>query len=207
MCYYVEVKFTKKEVKDIFNIKTSNAQFEAGSFINGFAHPYLPIIKNDTAETLTTDYSWGLVPSWAKDIDRRKNALNARIETIDSLPTFKNINQNRCLILASGFFEWRWLDKAGKKKEKFIIKSQTEAIFSFAGLYDTWLNPLNGQIINSFTMVTTQANEVMSYVHNHKQRMPIVLKRKDEVLWLDSNVPINEFAFPYESDIIAYSTL
>lgn len=206
MCYYVDQGASRNDVKIRFNIAVNNSgQYYEGVFVNGFTYPNLPIITNSNPDIISTNFTWGLLPSWSKDLNIRKNTLNARIETIEEKPSFKNITQNRCLIIATSYYEWRWLDEKGKKKEKYQIFSQRDEIFTFAGLYDSWVNPANGDVLNSFTMVTTQANELMRYIHNHKLRMPIMLKREDELAWLDPKNDIQEFAYPkYDNSIVAF---
>jgi len=208
MCYYVDQGASRNDVKLRFNIAVNNTgKFYEGVFVNGFEHPNLPIIKNDNAEELAMDYHWGLMPSWAglKQLDYRKGKLNARIEDLDDKASYRNITQNRCLIIATSYYEWRWLDAKGNKKEKYQIFSQENEIFTFAGLYDSWINPENGQSLNTFTMVTTQANDTMKYIHNHKERMPIMLKLLDEQAWLDAENDINEFAYPnYNAKLLAF---
>ena len=208
MCYYVDQKSTRAEVKELFNVGVDKAdQFYTGTFVNGFEHPNLPIITNDKPDIVTTNSTWGLMPSWGKekDILLRNSKLNARIETLNEKASYRNITSKRCLILSSSYYEWRWLDEKGKKKEKYNIFSQSEEIFGFAGLYDSWANPLNGEVLNSFTMVTTRANELMTYIHNHKMRMPIIIKREDHQKWLDPKSDISEFAYPkYDTSIVAF---
>lgn len=207
MCYYVEQKSSRTDVKIRFNIAVNNTrQYYEGVFVNGFTYPNLPIITNEKPDIITTDHTWGLLPSWAKDIDFRKNTLNARIETINEKPSYRNITQNRCLIIATGFYEWRWLDDKGKSKEKHRISSQTDEIFCFAGLYDKWINPATGEVFNTYTMVTTEANELMQYIHNHKRRMPVILNREDEKAWLDSSNNITDFSLPYQAKLIGFPT-
>jgi putative SOS response-associated peptidase YedK len=208
MCFYTEQKSTPADAKKRFGILVSDiGQYYGGLFVNGFSYPNLPIITNKNPDIITTDHTWGLLPSWTKDIDFRKNTLNARIETIDDRASFKNITQNRCLIIATGFYEWRWLDEKGKSKEKYHISSQNDEIFCFAGLYDRWVNPANGDVLNTYTMVTTEANELMKYIHNHKQRMPVILNKKDETAWLDSANKIQDFALPYQTQLVAFPTI
>lgn len=207
MCFYVDQKASRADVKIRFNIAVNNTgQFYEGLFVNGFSYPNLPIITNAKPDIIATEYTWGLLPSWSKDIDFRKNTLNARIETIQEKPSYKNITQNRCLIIATGFYEWRWLDEKGKSTEKYHITSQADEIFCFAGLYDKWVNPADGSIFNTYTMVTTEANQLMAYIHNHKKRMPVVLNRKDEMAWLDPTNKIQDFALPYQAELIAFPT-
>jgi putative SOS response-associated peptidase YedK len=129
--------------------------------------------------------------------------LNARIETIDEKPSFKNAVNNRCLIIAIAYYEWRWIDPKGKLKEKYQINSQDTEIFTFAGLYSTWNDIQTGEALNRYTILTTEANETMKYVHNMKQRMPVMLKKADEMAWLDHSSSINDFAFPYQVNLIA----
>jgi putative SOS response-associated peptidase YedK len=207
MCYYVDQKSSRNDAKIRFNIAVSNTrQYYEGVFVNGFSYPNLPIITTEKPDIITTDHTWGLLPSWTKDIDFRKNTLNARIETINEKTSYKNITQNRCLIVATGFYEWRWLDEKGKSKEKYHISSQTDEIFCFAGLYDKWVNPATGEVFNTYTMVTSEANELMQYIHNHKKRMPVILNREDEKAWLDPANNISDFALPCQAKLIAFPT-
>ncbi len=80
---------------------------------------------------------------------------------------------------------------------------QDAEIFTFAGLYSTWNDIQTGEALNSYTILTTEANETMKYVHNMKQRMPVMLKKADEMAGLDHSNPINDFAFPYQANLIA----
>lgn len=206
MCFFTQQNAPAKNVKERFNAEIDNEEslLQANEIV-GPIHPNIPIILNETPSIITTDYSWGLMPNWAdtNQLDYRKGKLNAKIEELDVKPSYKNIMQNRCLILATGFYEWRWLDPKGKVKDKYQIFSSENEIFCFAGLYDTWLNTFSGEIIRSFTMVTTEANELMRFIHNHKMRMPVVLNQKDEKSWLDNTIKISDFAFPYEANIEA----
>jgi putative SOS response-associated peptidase YedK len=204
MCFFTQQNAPKKNVKTRFNVEIDNEEnFLQSDEINGFTFPNIPIILDIKPDIITTDFTWGLIPYWSRDVDIRKSTLNARIETINEKPSFSEITQQRCLIIATAFYEWQWNDSKGLSKTKFKIDSQDEDIFCFAGLYERWVNPENGAIKYTYTMVTTEANEIMSKVHNHKKRMPIMLNRKDEAAWLDNSVKINEFAFPYEANLNA----
>lgn len=206
MCFFMAQNQPISKVENKFNAKVDKPDnFLQSDYIVGFEYLNVPIILETKPEIINTNYHWGLVPSWSKDIDFRKNTLNARIETIDEKPSFKNITQNRCLVIASSFFEWRWLDDKGKSKEKYQIYSSESDIFAFAGLYDTWVNPMTGIAYNSFSIVTTQANEQMNYIHNHKGRMPVMLKKGDEKEWLKNNNKIQDFIYPtYNPNLIGF---
>ena len=110
------------------------------------------------------------------------------------------------MVIVSGYFEWHWKDPKGKDKEKYIINSQNDEIFCLAGLYSNWLNKATGEMLNTFTILTTAANETMQYVHNNKKRMPVMLNKEDESSWLDSSKKIQDFAFPYSANLIAMPT-
>lgn len=206
MCFFMAQNQPISKVENRFNAKVDKPDnFLQSDYIVGFEYLNVPIILDSKPEIINTNYHWGLVPSWSKDIDFRKNTLNARIETLQEKPSFKNVTQNRCLVIASSFFEWRWLDDKGKSKEKYQIYSSESETFAFAGLYETWVNPMTGITYNSFSIVTTQANEQMNYIHNHKGRMPVMLKKGDEQEWLNTNNKTQDFIFPtYNPNLIGF---
>lgn len=195
------------KVEKRFNAKVDQPdKFLQSDYIVGFEYLNVPVILDRTPKIINTNYHWGLVPSWSKDLDFRKNTLNARIETINEKPSFKNIVQNRCLVIASSFFEWRWLDEKGKQKEKYQIHNCDSESFAFAGLYDSWTDTRNGEIYNSFSIVTTEADQQMKFIHNHKGRMPIMLNIGDETAWLDVDNKVDDFAFPkYQPRLIGFT--
>ena len=125
-----------------------------------------------------------MIHSWAKNDDIKKYTLNARYETLKTKPSFKNAK--RCLIFADGFYEWKWIDKQGKKKQKYLIELQNSQLFFFAGLYDQWIDKQTGEIINSCTIVTTEAKGVMREIHNSKMRMPIIIENNQMEEWLEN---------------------
>jgi putative SOS response-associated peptidase YedK len=205
MCFYMGQKEPPIKVEKRFNAKVDQPDnFLQANSINGFEFSKVPVILNTTPEIITTNHHWGLVPSWSKDIDFRKNTLNARIETLKEKPSFKNVTANRCLVIASSFFEWHWNDEKGKSKDKYEIFSAEDELFAMAGVYDTWQNPQNGTIYHSFAIVTTAANKQMEYIHNHKKRMPVMLKKDDEAAWLDATNSFQDFAFPYSVEMVCF---
>ena len=204
MCFYMQQKDSILKVQKRFNAIVQNSEmFLQSDFINGFEHLPSPIILKNTPQIITTHFSWGLLPYWSKDIDFRNNTLNARLETISEKPSFREIINNRCLVIATAFYEWHWLDEKGSKKQPYIIYAEEE-IFAMAGLYSDWINPQTGEIMFTFTIVTTEANAIMQYIHNHKKRMPIILKKEDENAWLDSSNHVKDFGYPYSSNLVAF---
>jgi putative SOS response-associated peptidase YedK len=150
---------------------------------NGFSHPQTPVITNKHADKIQL-FHWGLMPDWANDKSLMKNTLNAKIETIHEKPSFRNSINQRCLVLVDGFYEWQWLDEKGKNKQKYLITMPDEEAFAMAGLWNTWTDRKSGEIINTYTILTTVANEAMSIIHNSKKRMPVILKPEEESIWL-----------------------
>lgn len=183
MCYTIEVdraaKFLEKEFKAKFKKEYNSNQLR----ISAFTFPETPVITNLNPETIEL-YSWGLIPSWSKDIGIRSKTLNAKIETILELPSYKNYVQNRCLIIATAFYEWQWLDSKGKQKRQYKITVEGNEVFAFAGIFNLWENPGSREILSTYSMVTTEANEIMAKIHNTKKRMPVILTHENQANWL-----------------------
>lgn len=149
---------------------------------NAAPSQFLSAIINVNGNNRIGQLKWGLVPSWAKDEKMAFNMINAKSETLREKPSFKGLlKRKRCLIPADGFYEWKKLDN---RKQPMRIMMKTGEIFSFAGLYDTWINP-EGDKVHTCTIITTKPNELVADIHD---RMPAILKREDESVWLDRNV-------------------
>lgn len=193
MCFYSKLSKKAVELEKRFKANMSNPELFIGNdSINGFSFPLNPVITKEDPDKIQL-FNWGLIPSWSRDKEIRKNTLNARIETIQEKVSFKNYTQNRCLILADGFYEWQWQDELGKKKQKYLIHLPNNEAFAFAGIYSNWVDKLTGELINSYSIITTEANGLMSEIHNSKKRMPIILNSSTEKDWL-KNRPIFEFS-------------
>jgi putative SOS response-associated peptidase YedK len=192
MCFYSKLSKKAVELEKRFKANMSNPELFTGNDpINGFSFPLNPVVTKDDPSEIQL-FNWGLIPSWSKDKEIRKNTLNARIETIQEKVSFKNYTQNRCLILADGFYEWQWLDELGKKKQKYLIHLPDNEAFAFAGIYSKWVDKLTGELINTYSILTTEAKGLMLDIHNSKKRMPIILNSSTEKDWLE-NRHISEF--------------
>ncbi len=125
------------------------------------------------------NFHWGLIPFWAKDEKIGYRTINARAETVDTKPSFRAaFKYRRCLIPASGFFEWA----AGKDgKQPYCIYPNHNALFAFAGLYEHWEGEV-GKKIDSCTILVSEANAIIAPIHD---RMPVILKPEDFTTWLD----------------------
>ncbi len=143
---------------------------------------------------------WGLVPFFTKDIQDIKglSTINARSETITKAPTWREpFKKRRCLVPVSSFYEW---PKEGKPpKQPYAFELSSGATFAFAGLWDAWKDR-EGHWLQSFAIVTTDANELMSRVH---PRMPVILHPRDYDRWLDreetERLPL-DLLRPFESE-------
>ncbi|WP_081212138.1 SOS response-associated peptidase [Salegentibacter sediminis] len=197
MCYRTKLNAKLSDIERAFDARFIEAEaYEPREEINAFSFIKTPVVIDENPREIEM-FNWGLIPFWAKDEKIRKMTLNARIESLSEKPAFRNSIENRCLVIANGYYEWQWKDAKGKEKQKFLITPQEQDIFAFAGIYSSWTNPKTNKLVNSYSIVTTKANELMSEIHNHKQRMPVVLKKKDQQLWL-SGKEVSQFAFPYE---------
>ncbi|MDE2802944.1 MAG: SOS response-associated peptidase [Chloroflexota bacterium] len=125
---------------------------------------------------------WGLVPSWAKDLKVGNRMFNARGETVAERPAFRSaLRRRRCLVLADAFYEWQKV-AGGKRPMRIALRSGEP--FAFAGLWETWRDP-SGVVIPSCTIITTTPNDLLASIHD---RMPVILPRELENLWLDTEV-------------------
>jgi len=121
-------------------------------------------------------------PSWSKEKKTRYSLINARAETVAKKPMFRRLlGKHRCLVPTTGFYEWK---KIGNRKSPYFIRLKDEKYFALAGLWDHWKDP-KGEEIRSFTIITTKANDVLSEIH---PRMPVILRREDEGLWMSDQV-------------------
>lgn len=184
MCFHSKQSKKAQELEKRFNAKFENSSLYKPSEYNGFTFPKTPVITNIEKEKIQL-FWWGLIPHWAKDNSIRKNTLNARIETIHEKPSYRGYIKNRCLILIDGFYEWKWLDSQGKKKQKYLITLPNGGAFALAGLYSEWNDKSKNEVYKTYTILTTQADEFMGEIHNSRNRMPVIVPEESESLWLN----------------------
>lgn len=157
-------------------------------------------IQNLNNHRSLTEKHWGLIPNWAKDKSFASKMINARSESLHEKPSFKEaFKKRRCIIPASGYYEWK---KISHKSQPYYITTQDEIIW-MAGLWDEWKNPKNGKVIQSCTIITTEANDILQTIHH---RMPVILNETSLDLWLDSSVQemdfFSNFFKPYSNKCI-----
>ena len=158
----------------------------------------LPIITNATPGQIQL-VSWGLVPGWSRDPAGGPKPINARAETLGEKPSFRQLlARRRCLVLADSFYEWQATER-GKIPHRILLKS--EEPFAFAGLWDEWVDKASGEVHPTFTIITTEPNELMARLHTC---MPVLLPGPDaEQAWLtDTLSPTDhqQLLVPYPTD-------
>ncbi len=157
----------------------------------------IDVVFEPETERIVSQLKWGLVPSWSKDVSTSKGLINARAETITEKPSFREaFKSHRCIIPASGFYEWQKKGTAAKQPFYFYLKERE--VFGFAGLWEEWVDKATGDLLETCTIITTEANEVLKPVH---ERMPVILKSESYNEWLDTKVKdttkLQELLKPY----------
>jgi putative SOS response-associated peptidase YedK len=123
---------------------------------------------------------WGLVPHWADDPQIGSRLINARAESVATKPAYRDaFKSRRCLVAADGFYEWQ---KSGRRKQPYYIRLKDDGPFGFAALWERWSHA--GQRIESCSIITTEANELMAGIHD---RMPVIVPREAYELWLSAD--------------------
>lgn len=212
MCYNISVKKSPEELEKRFKAKVAKGEsISSHYYLTGFSHPKTPVISSVDPNVIDS-FHWGLIPAFCKTVKDAKDmmvkTLNARSETVFALPSFKNsIRQKRCLVLVDGFYEWRTI---GKQKYPYFIHTKDNEPFAFGGIYNDWVNTETGEIINTFSIITTEANPLMAKIHNVKLRMPLILPKEVEQDWLNPNLnenQINELMTPLDENQLEAHTI
>ncbi len=212
MCFHNALSVDAQKIEMRFD-----ASFDAGKTFqpiyhaNAFSHIDWPVITLESPQKIN-DYSWGLIPFWGKNLKQareiRTKTFNARAETIFEKPSFQNsVKTQRCLVLSSGFFEWH---HKGTRKYPYFISMKNNDLFAMGGIYSSWKEPSSKREIHTFSIITTQANSLMGFIHNTKKRMPLILKRSQEEIWLKSDLTTDEITTmlqPLPSDCLAAYTV
>jgi len=142
----------------------------------------VPIVRLDEGERRFALVRWGLIPAWVKDPKTFSLLINARGDSVNDKPAFKNaMKRRRCLFPADGFYEWR--SEAGRK-QPYFARPKAGGPIAFAGLWETWMGP-NGEEMETAAIVTTDANPEMAVIHH---RAPVIVPQAAFDFWLDPNV-------------------
>lgn len=177
MCGRFSLTVNEAELNEFFGTSGGEAPYVAR--YNCAPTQMLAVITNEKPRQLSY-FKWGLIPGWAKDPSIGNRMINARAESLSEKPSFKTaLRTRRCLVPADAFYEWRH----NGDKVPYRIYLKNSRLFAFAGLWDRWRAP-GGNEISSFTIITSGANQFMQPIHD---RMPVILRREDERLWLGSD--------------------
>ena len=192
MCGRFTLRSSPERVKREFQLQ-EEPSFEA-RFNIAPAQSILAVRQTED-EREAAPLKWGLIPSWAKDDSMSARLINARSETVVEKPAFREaFKRRRCIIPADGFYEWK---REGGRKQPFFFSMRDGRLFGFAGLWDRWRDE-GGKVIESCTILTTEANEVLRPVHD---RMPVILHPETYDQWLDEDAraveSLRELLGPY----------
>jgi len=186
MCFTIEVHLTRQAIENRFSVDASSLrEFDFNYFYKAFQNPLIPVITQDEPDRVQL-MQWGLIPSWVPDQEKatriRKGTYNARAESLHEKPSFRGaLRGGRCCVIAHGFFEWQ---HQGGRKIPWYIRLKSDAPFLFAGLCDQWVDRDTGELLRTFTIITTRANPLLEKIHNSKKRMPVILPRETETDWI-----------------------
>jgi putative SOS response-associated peptidase YedK len=190
MCFTVNVNLIKEELESRYGATLIDPdKYRPSYYYHAFAFPDLPSICSESPDKIRL-LKWGLIPSWVRSTEDaqeiRIKTFNARSDSVDNKPSFSaSFKNKRCIIPVRGFYEWQ---HRGKEKVPWYIFHAENEIISLAGLYDEWVDNATGNTIPTFSIVTSDANVLMSEIHNSARRMPVILDKYTEKSWLDISV-------------------
>ena len=189
----------KEQIRKEFQAKFDSSIAE-GARYNIAPSQMIDTVLNQEGERILSQLKWGLVPHWAKDAEIGNRMINARAETLTEKPSFREaFCKSRCIIPATGFYEWQKKTTGAKQPYYFYLKDKD--VFGFAGLWETWLDKETGEELETCTIITTEANDILKPVHD---RMPVILKPESYEMWLDEKVKdeerLGKLLVPYPSE-------
>ena len=138
----------------------------------------LVAVRSEEGKRIPQQMRWGLVPWWAKDIKVGFSSINARAETVDKTPAFRDAwkREQRCLVVTDGFYEWK-----KPEKQPYAVAMANDSLMVMAGLWAKWKSPTSGEEVLSCTILTCEPNNAMGELHD---RMPVILAENDWPKWL-----------------------
>ena len=194
MCFTVNVNLIREELENRYGATLIDPdKYRPSYYYHAFGLPQIPAICSPEPDKIKL-LQWGLIPSWTRSLEDantiRYKTFNARAESIDKKPSFSaSVRSKRCIIPVSGFFEWQ---HAGKEKIPWYIFHHENDILSIAGLYDEWIESKTGEKYCTFSIITTDANDLMAEIHNSAKRMPVIFDRTAEAVWTEQSSSLND---------------
>jgi putative SOS response-associated peptidase YedK len=190
MCYQTSLSFDKMALSVAYEIPfDADATWGGVYFESAFTFPERPVIHHQDAPHFSM-MRWGLIPHWVKDrkqaAEIRMKTLNAMSETAAEKPSFRMaMKKHPVVIPVGGFFENR---HEGKSRIPYFVSGKEEKILSLAGIADEWMNPETGMSEHTFSILTCEAKGIMSFVHNSKNRSPVILQPGAWHEWLNTDI-------------------
>ncbi|MFZ0746979.1 MAG: SOS response-associated peptidase [Terracidiphilus sp.] len=185
MCGRFARRSTQEVLADWFGVELEDMPWFAPTY-NAAPQSVQPVVRlnRDSGKREIALLRWGLVPFWARDAKLGYTTINARAEEVAAKPAFREaLKRRRCLVPADAFYEWQRLDP--KTKRPYAIALRSGEPYAFAGLWERW-RPKEGEVLETFTIITTDPNEVMEPLHD---RMPVILEPQNYTRWLDAGDP------------------
>jgi len=183
MCGRFVSKAKKEEIEKEFKVEISDGNLPVPRYNIAPSQRIAAVAEIENEREISL-FKWGLVPHWAKDESIGNKLINARAETLTEKPSFREaFARRRCIIPVSGFYEWMRAAKGAKQPFYFYLKEKE--VFGFAGLWEEWLDKETGELTETCTIITTEANEVLKPVHD---RMPVILKSDSYEEWLNPKI-------------------
>jgi putative SOS response-associated peptidase YedK len=181
MCGRYTLSVSPRKLASRFNVPQLPELPFDGQLYNIAPSQQMPIVRQGLDDREMVLARWGLIPTWAKDAKIGNSLINARADTVAEKPAFRSaFKRRRCLVAADGFFEWQ--ATGGKVKQPYFISLKDKEPFGFAGLWEQWDKSEDGKTVESFSIITTEPNELMAPIHN---RMPVIIGTQDYSTWLD----------------------
>jgi putative SOS response-associated peptidase YedK len=195
MCGRYTRSDTPSDISAWFDVASTDIPVFAPSF-NIAPQSTQPVIRlnQESGSREIALMRWGLVPFWSKDTKPSFSTINARAETVATSATYREpFKRRRCLVPANAFYEWQRLDE--KHKQPYAIALAGNEPLAFAGVWDSWRDKVTGQFLESYSILTTEPNELMAGIHN---RMPVILSPDEYQRWImHGEHPPSDLMKPY----------
>jgi putative SOS response-associated peptidase YedK len=180
VCGRYTLTVSGEELVEVFDVPAPG--FEHVPRYNIAPTQFAPVIARDDRGTRVGSLRWGLIPSWSDDASIASKRINARAETVQTKPSFRDaFRRRRCLVLADGFYEW--VGTPGKKQPHWIFRPDRE-LLTLAGIWESWRGPQG--TLHTFAIITVDASPAIREVHH---RMPAILEPENRGTWLGSSNP------------------
>ncbi len=166
---------------------------------NGAPSQELLVIRrnHDTGQVSLDPLRWGLISFWCEDPKGGRRPINAKCETVHSLATFRDAyRRRRCIVPVDGFFEWKAI-KGQRAKQPYAIAMKDGSPFGLGGIWENWKGPTSGQWVRTFAIITADANELVTEVHD---RMPLILAPGDYGRWLSEERDPRDLMRPFPAE-------